>query len=111
VKDGRGGEATDAVEVKAMRITGDWTLNNAMHLPLTAQITQYPDSSFIQGVVSDHSTFEGNLLDPYGIRIDYNSQDESCISTGTYQGSIYSGQNLNQIVFEGRGCSNFSLVR
>ena len=109
VSDGRGGVATDEVQVKARPITGAWTVANALHIPLTATIKQWPESSFIQGVASDHSTFEGHVLDPYGIRIEYNTQDGRCLASDTYEGSIYS--SINQIVFEGRGCRNFSFLR
>jgi len=109
VSDGRGGSASDEVVVRARRIEGEWTVVNAKHIPMTATIKQWPNSDFIAGTTSDHSTFEGHLLDPYGIRIDYLSADERCISSGSYEGSIYS--SINEIVFEGSGCRNIRLLR
>lgn len=110
VSDGRGEDATDEVRVRARRITGDWTVVNALHFPsLTATIKQWPESSYIQGTLSDRSTFEGRLLDPYGIRIEYSTADDRCIVSGTYEGSIVS--DVREMVFEGRGCRNVRFLR
>lgn len=109
VSDGRGGEAEDEVLVRARRIVGEWTVVNALHIPMTATIEQWPDSSFIAGRMSDRSVFEGNVLDPYGIRIEYWSADGRCLVSGIYEGSIYS--SINEIVFEGRGCRNVRFLR
>jgi hypothetical protein len=109
VTDGRGGEAEHEVVVRARRITGQWTVVNALHFPLEATIKQWENSSFILGTMSDRSTFEGHLLDPYGIRIDYITADDRCIVSGTYQGSVVS--DVREIVFEGRGCRNVRFVR
>ncbi len=109
VSDGRGGSASDEVKVRARRIEGEWTVVNAKHIPMTATIKQWPNSNFIAGTTTDRSTFEGHLLDPYGIRIEYWSADDRCISSGSYEGSIYS--SINEIVFPGNGCKNIRLLR
>ena len=109
VTDGRGGEAEDDVTVRVRRIDGQWTVVNALKIPLEATIKQWPNSNFIRGTVSDRSVFEGHLLDPYGIRIEYWTQDDRCIASGVYEGSIVS--DVREIVFEGRGCRNIRLVR
>ena len=110
VSDGRGGVATDQVQVRARSIVGDWRIENAMHIPMTASIWQNrEDRSFIQGETNDHSTFEGHLLDPYGIRIEYTSRDTTCLASDVYEGGIVS--SINEIVFQGTGCRKFSFVR
>lgn len=108
VSDGRGGTDHDDVLVRARRIEGEWTVVNALHIPMTA-IQQWPESSFFAGRMSDRSTFEGRLLDPYGIRMEYSTADDRCLVSGTYEGSISS--SINEIVFEGRGCRNIRFLR
>lgn len=109
VTDGRGGEAEDQVTVRARRVDGQWTVVNALKIPLEATIKQWPNSSFIRGTVSDRSVFEGHLLDPYGIRIEYRTEDDRCIASGIYEGAIIS--DAREILFEGRGCRNIRFVR
>lgn len=109
VSDGRGGSASDEVLVRARRIEGEWTVVNAKHIPMTATIKQWPNSDFIAGTTSDRSVFEGYLLDPYGIRIEYWSADDRCISSGIYEGSIFS--SINEIRFPGNGCRDIRLLR
>ena len=109
VSDGRGGSATDSVSVSARRIEGEWQVNNAAHVQLTARISQGGGSNYFWGTVSDGSAIEGRLLDPYGIVLTYSSATALCIPSGTYQGTVYTG--VNTIVFDGPGCQAFSLLR
>lgn len=109
VSDGRGGSASDEVVVRARRLDGEWTVVNAKHIPMTATIKQWPNSDYIAGTTSDRSSFEGRLVDPYGIHIEYTSADDRCISSGSYEGSIFS--SINEIVFPGNGCKNVRLLR
>lgn len=109
VSDGRGEDAVADVRVRVRDIDGLWTVVNALHMPLEATIRRWPNSNFITGTMSDRSTFEGHLLDPYGIRIEYWTADDRCISSGVYEGSIVS--DVRQIVFEGSGCRNIRFVR
>lgn len=109
VSDGRGGSDHADIQVRARRIGGEWTVVNALHIPMTATIEQWPESSFFQGRMSDRSNFEGRLLDPYGIRFEYWTADDRCMVSGTYEGSIFT--SINEIVFEGRGCRNVRFIR
>jgi hypothetical protein len=109
VSDGRGGEAEDQVSVRARTIAGPWTVVNALHFPLEANIKQWPNSSFVRGTMSDGSVFEGHVVDPYGIRIEYWTTDDRCIVNGVYEGSIIS--DVNQLRFEGRGCRDLRFIR
>ena len=107
--DGRGGVATDTVQVAARRIEGEWQVNTAAHPHLTARISQGGGSNSFWGVVSDGSLIEGRLLDPYGIVLTYSAATGLCIPTGTYQGDVYT--SVNTIVFAGPACLGFSLLR
>jgi PKD domain-containing protein len=109
VTDGRGGVATDTVRVTARRIEGEWQVNNAAHVNLTARLSQGNGSSVFWGVVSDGSLIEGRLLDPYGIVLTYSSTTGLCIPSGTYEGNVYT--SVNTIVFDGPACRGFSLLR
>jgi chitodextrinase len=109
VTDGRGGVATDTVRVTARRIEGEWLVNNAAHVQLTARLSQGNGSNVFWGTVSDGSLIEGRLIDPYGIVLTYSSATALCIPSGTYEGNVYT--SVNTIVFDGPGCRGFSLLR
>jgi hypothetical protein len=109
VSDGRGGSATDTVRVDARRIEGEWRLENAAHVTLTARISQGNGSNRFWGTVSDGSLIEGRLLDPYGAELTYSSATALCIPSGTYTGNVFTGVDV--IVFDGPGCRGFSLRR
>lgn len=109
VSDGRGGSASDSVRVTARRIEGEWQLENAAHVQLTARLSQSNGSNNFWGVVSDGSLIEGRLEDPYGAVLSYSSATALCVPSGTYQGSVFT--SVDTIVFDGPGCRGFSLRR
>jgi hypothetical protein len=108
VSDGRGGEAQDRVVVEARSIAGHWAVVNALHIPMDASIKQWPNSNFIQGTLTDRSVFEGHLVDPYGIRIEFWTEGR-CIPSGVHQGSIIS--DVRQLYFQGAGCREIRFIR
>ena len=108
VSDGRGGEAQDRVVVQARSIAGHWAVVNALHIPMDANIKQWPNSNFIQGTLTDRSVFEGHLLDPYGIRIEFWT-DGRCIPSGVHDGQIIS--DVRQLHFQGPGCREIRFIR
>jgi hypothetical protein len=108
VSDGRGGEAEAQVVVRARSIAGQWSVVDALHTPLEATIKQWPDSDFIQGTLTDRSVFEGHLVDPYGIRIEFWTNDR-CIPSGVHEGQIIS--DVRQLYFQGRGCREIRFIR
>ena len=109
VSDGRGGSATDTVQVNARRVEGEWLLDNANRVHLTARLFQGNGSNRFWGAVSDGSLIEGRLLDQYGISLTYSARTDLCVPSGTYSGNVFT--SVNTIVFDGPGCEAFTLRR
>ena len=59
--------------------------------------------------MSDGSVFEGHVVDPYGVRIEYSTADDRCIQSGVYEGSVIN--DVRQIYFQGRGCRDVRFLR
>jgi hypothetical protein len=108
VSDGKGGTSQGTTQVSVGTLDGTWSVTDAVHEPLSAQINHAGGPS-LSGSMSNGASISGSVSDPFGVRLRLDVPSAYCLLTGTYNGSTDS--SLNTITFPGGGCKGFELHR